>query len=53
MAMASLLYIEIRGKSDRPALGRRRAHQPADRREDGLDGIITVLILALELIELS
>ena len=51
--VASALLAEIGGESDRAALGSRRVHQLADGREDGLDGIVVVLVLALELIELA
>ena len=51
----SALFPEIGGKSDRPALGRGRVHELADRREDGGDGLIMggelLLEARLELIE--
>jgi hypothetical protein len=52
-AAVSVLLVEIGGKSDGSALRRRWVHQLADSRKDGLDGIVVVLVFALELIELA
>jgi hypothetical protein len=51
--LASALLAEVGGKADGAALGFRRVHQLADGREDGLDGVVVVLVFALELIELT
>src|SRR5205814_6043066 len=46
------VLLEIGGEADAAAL-RPRVHELADRGQDGGDGLIVVLVLALELIELA
>lgn len=51
--MASALLVEIGGVSDWAAFEGRLVRQLPDDRKDGLDGILVVLVLALELIEFA
>jgi hypothetical protein len=47
------LLVEVGGETDAAALGRRRVREFSDGGEDGGDGLVVVLVLALKLIELA